>query len=127
MRIHHTALWTYELERMREFYTRFFDAGVSEKYRNPVTGFESYFLLFDGDTRVEIMTKPGIADGDENGTNTGYAHIAVSLGDKGAVDRKVNDLRDAGYTVIGEPRMTGDGYYEAVIADPDGNRIELTV
>jgi len=73
------------------------------------------------------MTKPGIADGDENGTNTGYAHIAVSLGDKGAVDRKVNDLRDAGYTVIGEPRMTGDGYYEAVIADPDGNRIELTV
>ncbi|NPV00518.1 MAG: glyoxalase/bleomycin resistance/extradiol dioxygenase family protein [Brevinematales bacterium] len=127
MRIHHTALWTNELERMREFYARFFGAGVSEKYRNPVTGFDSYFLLFDGGTRIEIMMKPGIAEQKDGNAATGYAHIAVSLGDKDAVDRKTAELRDAGYAVIGEPRMTGDGYYEAVIADPDGNKIELTV
>jgi lactoylglutathione lyase len=28
--------------------------------------------------------------------------------------------------VVGEPRTTGDGYYESVVLDPDGNRVELT-
>jgi len=27
--------------------------------------------------------------------------------------------------VLGEPRVTGDGYYEAIIADPEGNPIEI--
>jgi len=27
--------------------------------------------------------------------------------------------------VVGEPRYTGDGYYESCILDPDGNRIEI--
>jgi lactoylglutathione lyase len=25
------------------------------------------------------------------------------------------------------PRRTGDGYYESVVLDPEGNRLELTV
>ena len=29
--------------------------------------------------------------------------------------------------VLDGPRHTGDGYYESVVLDPDGNRIELTV
>lgn len=28
-------------------------------------------------------------------------------------------------TLLSPPRMTGDGFYEAVIADPYGNRVEL--
>ena len=32
-----------------------------------------------------------------------------------------------GYMVADGPRQTGDGYYESVILDPDGNRVELTV
>jgi len=27
--------------------------------------------------------------------------------------------------VISEPRTTGDGYYESVVLDPDGNRVEI--
>ena len=34
-------------------------------------------------------------------------------------------LRSAGYEVAGEPRVTGDGFFESVVCDPDGNRIEL--
>jgi catechol 2,3-dioxygenase-like lactoylglutathione lyase family enzyme len=30
------------------------------------------------------------------------------------------------FTSLDGPRRTGDGYYESVIADPDGNRIEIT-
>jgi len=29
--------------------------------------------------------------------------------------------------VVGNPRTTGDGYYESVILDPEMNRIEITV
>jgi len=25
------------------------------------------------------------------------------------------------------PRHTGDGYFESVVLDPDGNRIEITI
>ena len=36
-------------------------------------------------------------------------------------------LRQDGYAVLGEPRTTGDGYYESVVADPEGNRVEITI
>jgi lactoylglutathione lyase len=35
-------------------------------------------------------------------------------------------LEDSGFTVASNPRETGDGYYESVVLDPDGNRIEIT-
>lgn len=28
--------------------------------------------------------------------------------------------------IVGEPLMAGDGYYESIIEDPEGNLIELT-
>ena len=51
----------------------------------------------------------------------------MSLGSAELVDELTERLRDAGYTIAGEPRTTGDGYYESVILDPEGNRIELTI
>ena len=35
-------------------------------------------------------------------------------------------LKADGYPVLDGPRRTGDGYYESVVLDPDGNRIEIT-
>ena len=35
-------------------------------------------------------------------------------------------LRADGYQIVGEPRTTGDGYFESVVADPDGNLVEIT-
>ena len=57
----------------------------------------------------------------------GWSHIALSVGSKKEVDSLTERLRADGYTIASEPRTTGDGYYESVILDPDGNRIELTV
>jgi lactoylglutathione lyase len=56
----------------------------------------------------------------------GLAHFAVSLGSKEKVDTLTDQFRKDGHRIIGEPRTTGDGYYESVIADPEGNLIELT-
>ena len=47
MKIHHIAIWTFQLEEMKEFYTRYFNGSSNEKYINPKKGFESYFLHFD--------------------------------------------------------------------------------
>ena len=58
---------------------------------------------------------------------TGLIHFAISVGSKEKVDALTHQLKSDGYEIVGEPRTTGDGYYESVVLDPDGNRIEITV
>ena len=58
---------------------------------------------------------------------TGLTHFALSVGSKQRVDELTEALRRDGYSIVGEPRTTGDGYYESVVLDPEGNRIEITV
>ena len=55
------------------------------------------------------------------------AHVAIALGSESAVDELPSRLRGRGVTVLDGPRLTGDGCYESVVLDPEGNRIELTV
>jgi lactoylglutathione lyase len=57
----------------------------------------------------------------------GYAHLAVSVGSEAAVDALAARLVADGVPLLSGPRRTGDGYYEAVVADPDGNAVEVTV
>jgi len=73
-----------------------------------------------------LMSRPGLLPRPA-GASRGYAHLALSLGSREAVDAAVAALRRQGVPVESEPRVTGDGYYEAVILDPEGNRVELTV
>lgn len=129
MKIEHLALWTYDIERLKKFYVEYFNAEAGQKYVNPKKEFQSYFLRFGDGPRLEIMQMPGI-DPPANSTSKqsiGLIHFAVSVGSKPTVDEFTERLRNDGYNVIGEPRWTGDGYYESVILDPDGNRIEITI
>ncbi len=121
MRIEHVALWADDIERSREFYCKYFGAVSNEKYVNAVKGFESYFLSFESGARLEIMRKSGMA------AAPSMSHIAFSAGSEEAVDALTEKLRNDGYEIAGEPRTTGDGYYESVILDPEGNIIEITV
>jgi catechol 2,3-dioxygenase-like lactoylglutathione lyase family enzyme len=127
MKVEHLALWTTRLEPLRDFYLEHFGCSANARYVNPVSGFNSFFLTFpDGGARLELMCKPGltVADGMPH---TGYAHIAVSLGSEDRVRGLTEELRKKGVVVRSEPRRTGDGYYESVVTDPDGNLIELTI
>ena len=58
---------------------------------------------------------------------TGLIHLAISVGSEEKVDELTNMLKKGGNEIIGGPRRTGDGYYESVVLDPEGNRIEITV
>lgn len=104
----------------------YFGATSNQKYTNPKKQFESYFLTFEDGARLELMQRPDIAEAAFQ-QSAGWAHIAISVGSPQAVDHLTEQLRSDGYQVVGEPRTTGDGYYESVILDPDGNRVEITV
>ncbi len=124
MKIEHIALWTKDLEMMKNFYCQYFDGKVNDKYINKIKQFESYFISFDSGCRIEIMTKPELKD--KLSIMTGYAHLALSAGSKEEVDRLTTLLENQGYKTS-LPRTTGDGYYESNIEDPDGNIIEITI
>lgn len=128
MKITHIALCVKELERERDFFVKYFAAVSNEKYHNPKTGFSSYFLSFEDGARLELMNYFDTADIREKSAHTmGYAHIAFSVGSRGNVLSLTERLRADGCRIVSEPRITGDGYFESVIADPEGNLIEITV
>jgi len=128
MYIEHLALWCRDLERMRAFYELYFGAISNEKYVNTKKQFESYFLSFGQGPRLEIMQMNGIPthSNDVYAQFMGLIHFAVSVGSEEKVNALTERLRNDGYEVVGEPRWTGDGYYESVVFDPEQNRIEIT-
>lgn len=127
MKIEHIAIWTSDLEKMKDFYLNFFELESNEKYYNPKKKFSSYFLSFEKGARIELMHRPDISEFIDNmDGELGLAHFAISVGSKKRVDTITETIRKNGFKVIGEPRTTGDGYYESVIADPEGNLIEIT-
>ena len=129
MQIEHIAIWTKQLEILKDFYIKYFKATPNEKYHNPKKSFSSYFLSFENGCRLEIMEKVGIPinKNDVYDEYTGLIHFAVSVGSKEKVDEMTETFRNDGFEIVGEPRTTGDGYYESVILDPDKNRIEITI
>ena len=166
MKIEHIAIWVKDIDKVCEFYRKYFGGVVHPIYHNPTKQFTSRFVTFDDGARLEIMHCPDIKQIDmfhvkrlqteeaatnsfvdisevqqvgSEGANTraseeaqrseylGYAHVSFSVGSKEEVDRLTRQMSDDGIQVVGQPRTTGDGYYESVILDPEGNRVEITV
>jgi lactoylglutathione lyase len=129
MRIEHVALWTCDLDRIAEFYGAYFGATAGARYANPAKGFESLFLTFGDGARLEVMKTSMLEPvrHQPGAERLGLTHLAVSVGSKQGVDELTNRLRQDGYEVVDGPRVTGDGYYESVVLDPDGNRVEVTI
>ena len=127
MKIGHIAFWTADLEKMKDFYIKYFGAVSNDKYTNPKTGLETYFLSFKSGAQIEIMNRPDVILETQNylERRQGFAHFAFEMENSEEVDKMTDLLRQNGYRVHGEPRMTGDGYYESVILDPEYNTIEL--
>lgn len=127
MKIEHLAIWTHQLDTLRDFYVAYFNGRANAKYTNPRTGFSSTFITFAGGARLELMQRADVQPKTDDAERVGLAHLAVSVGSETAVNDLTNRLRRDGYPVISEPRTTGDGYYESVVLDPDGNWIEITI
>lgn len=125
MKIDHIAIWVKDLELSKQFYMQYFNLRANKLYLNEAKGFSSYFLSFIDGARLELMHNKHI-NSQATDLQFGFAHIAFSVGSICQVDELTEALRNDGYRIVGEPRTTGDGYYESVIADPDGNFVEIT-
>ncbi len=126
MRIDHIACWTDNIDRLAEFYARYFEAQIGPLYQKKTEQFSSRFLSFPDGGRMEIMHSPSIRQRIA-GDHAGFIHLAISVGSINEVDRLTEKMYVDGITVVDGPRRTGDGCYESVVRDPDGNRIEITL
>ncbi len=128
IRIEHIAIWVNDLEGVRMYYEKYFGAKANELYVNPKKKFSSYFLSFETGARLELMHKAEIPANLNNSEyeKIGLTHFAMSVGNEAKVKELTEMLRNDGFKIVGEPRWTGDGYYESVVLDPEGNRIEIT-
>jgi lactoylglutathione lyase len=127
MKIEHLAIWVDDLELLRTFYMKYFNLSSGEKYVNTKRNYSAYFLSFgENKTRIELMHIPNMQDPASRGNLKGLAHFAISVGEKEIVNELTERLRGDGYTIASEPRTTGDGYYESLVLDPEGNYVEIT-
>lgn len=135
MKIEHIAIWVKDIDKVCEFYRKYFGGVVHPIYHNPTKQFTSRFVTFDDGARLEIMHRPDIDVGtrgmfhvkQSQSEHLGYTHLSFSVGSKEEVDRLTQQMSNDGIQVVGQPRTTGDGYYESVVFDPEGNRVEITV
>lgn len=125
MKIEHIAIYVSDLEKAKQFYCNYLGGIPNKKYDNPAKQFSSYFISFKGECRLELMHQPGRITQNARG-NKGLHHFAFSVGSKEKVNELTNNLRNSGFEIFGEPRFTGDGYYESIVLDPDGNLVEIT-
>ena len=135
MKIEHIAIWVKDIDKVCEFYRKYFGGVVQSLYHNPTKQFTSRFVTFEDGSRLEIMHRPDITVGILNRDcmfhveqeYLGYAHLSFSAGSKEEVDSLTQQMSNDGIQVVGQPRTTGDGYYESVVLDPEGNRVEITI
>ena len=124
MKLHHIAIWTFRLEELKDFYVRFLGGTSNEKYINPKKGFESYFISFDEGPTLELMSRVDVQNTPIEENRRGLTHLAFTFPSKEEILRFTEEMHSEGYTIAGEPRTSGDGYFESVVLDPDGNRLE---
>lgn len=126
MKIAHVALWTRDIDAQVTFWQRYFDGVAGEQYvsRNR-PGFVSRFVSLAAGPTLEIMSLPDLLSAEQASERVGWAHIALSVGEESRVDQLAQRAQQKGI-LQAAPRWTGDGFYEAIIRDPDGNAIEIT-
>ena len=126
MKIRHVAAFVSDLEKTKQFFEQYFGAEANEKYHNPRTGLQTYFLTFLDGSQLEIMHRPDVIAPIKEGA-LGYAHIAFGVDSREAVDALTARLVADGYELKSGPRTTGDGYYESCVAGPDNLLLEITI
>lgn len=122
-KISHIAIWANNIEDLKDFYCTNLNGKSSEKYENQQKDYCSYFISFTSGPRLEIM---GSISGMKTLTSP-KPHIAISIGNKKNINKLTKQLEKDGIKIISQPQKTGNGYYKSVIADPEGNIIELTI
>lgn len=127
MKIEHIAIFVNDLEAVKHFFVKYFNATANELYKNEAKKFSSYFLTFENETRLELMHMDSVIVPINELDRLGYHHIAFRVGSNEKVDELTNTLVADGYTINLPARTTGDGYYESSVIAIENLMIEITV
>ena len=124
MRILHTALRVFDLERSIEFYTKILSMRLLRQQDYPAYGFTLAFIGFQPETESSVIELQYKWDNTDNyNIGNGFSHIAIAVTDTILF---CNDLKKQGIKITREPEATkGGSSIIAFIEDPDGYRIEL--
>lgn len=123
--ITHVGVYSSDIEKSKAYYVTYFGGKSNSLYKNS-KGFCSYFISFDGGAKLEIMHHKDLEFRPVAEKVNGWSHVAFSVGDRDTVMRLTERIVADGYELYSPPRQTGDGYFESCVADPDGNRVEIT-
>ena len=80
---------------------------------------------FESGATLELMSRIDVQNVPIEENRLGLTHLAFSFESQEAILSLTEQLRTKGYHIVGEPRISGDGYFESVVLDPDGNRIRV--
>ncbi len=77
MKIEHIAIWAKDIEKVCEFYQKYFGGVVQPIYHNPAKQFTSRFVTFEDGARLEIMHRPDIDVGTATSLQS-YTHRSAN-------------------------------------------------
>ena len=119
-------MYVNDLEKMKDFFVKYFKATVTDKYENFQTGYTYCYLKFDEGSRLSLVSGSNIVDRPKQENLSGLNRFAIAVSGKEEVQAITDQLAKDGYQIVNGFRMNGYGEYESRILDPEGNEIEIT-
>lgn len=127
MSIEHVAYVSRDIERLKDFYVRYF-GGVAQNWKEDGTDYELYFISFPEGSRLEIQKNAkAIESKNAAEDRVGLGHIAFLAKSCEEVRTRTQQLLNDGYRMRTPPTAYSKDFYESSFYDPDGNIIELSV
>ena len=115
--IAHACYTVKDLKRAIRFYCDVLKLKKAFEYRDEKGRLYGVYIHVGGRNFIELF-EGEVADLKENGS---YRHLCLEIDN---IEVTVKGLREQGIEVS-DPKIGGDGSWQAWLADPDGNRIEL--
>lgn len=125
MKIATVSMNVLDLDKVKDFYVKYFGAKVDDKYENFRTGYNYCFLSFDGETRLLLVSGNNIAESKKTDNASGFNRLSIAVDGADKVQELATQIARDGYQVVSGFRMNGYGEYESRVLDPEGNEVEI--
>lgn len=125
MKIATVSMNVLNLEKMTDFYSKYFGAKVDDKYENFRTGYTYCFLSFEDGARLLLVSGSNIDAAEKKDNVAGFSRLSFAVDSAEKVQELATQIARDGLQVVSGFRMNGYGEYESRVLDPEGNEIEI--